>query len=78
MISPVDIATGGYMTLLIPGYPEPEVAIATQGYIIVVVTVDGSGTKRRYRYDDPKLAQALREDQEIIEIITLLTMSDLL
>lgn len=84
IISPIDIATGGYLSVTDSSYyAEPAIAIATAGYIIIVVTQvitpgGGGGKRKRYRHDDPLLAQALREDEEIIEIIIALTMSNLL
>ena len=80
ILSPFDIATRGYFKLLDSNYPEPLIAIASRGYIIIVVTqIPGGGSKKKkYYYDDPLLAQALQEDEEIIEIIIALTVSNIL
>jgi len=78
ILSPIDIASRGYLKLLDSNYPEPLIAIASRGYIIIVVVSTPGGGSKKYKYGDPLLAQALREDAEILEIIIAITTSNIL
>lgn len=79
MIVPINIATEGYLT----GNP---ISIATSGYISIVVLTRGTGglagfTPINYHeLNEPEgidsLEQALQEDEEIVEIIISLVMSN--
>ena len=78
ILSPIDITSRGYLKLLDNDYPDKLIAIASRGYIIIVVVKLAGGSKKKYRYGDPLLEQALREDAEILEIIIAITASNIL
>ena len=73
-MNPLCVATNGYL--------NGVSAVATDGYICAVVVTQRRGGGEQRRYELPRehysLAQALREDEEIIEIILTLRMSNIL
>lgn len=64
MISPFDVATGGYFS--------GPLSVAVDGYLYVAVVEDNNGSRRTIRaQSEERLRRQIRDEEEIISFIVM-------
>lgn len=63
-ISPLNVATDGYL--------DSPLSVATSGYLYIAIVQDNTGHKRAVYYnDEQELQRKIRDDEEVVLILTL-------